>query len=255
MSHFRETEAWALGWSPPALTWLTSAVTGRPAMTSSPLALMRLLSSCGSTLGSSWVATTLVIVRPAGVAHSFRGTIGSAMTVKMSKGGWAVEMQGDDGGMATLSWAEARGESKKDLLAGGGDDMEAEVAVEKELLEPHKVCANSKTHSLSSEVRFLDVLQFGQTVSCRAASGSILSTIYRPPSKSPFDYYTLQNSWSFPFNWISKDFSRRSKNSWKNKNWSVFGHSVRVLSIFSKTPLAALQLKSCKKITLPARVN
>ena len=31
-----------------------------------------------------------------------------------------------------------------------------------------------------------------------------------------FRYYTLQNSWSFPFNWISKDFFRRSKNSWKN---------------------------------------
>ena len=58
--------------------------------------------------------------------------------------------------------------------------------------------------------------------------------------KISLDYYTLQNSWSFPFNWISKDFFRRSKNSWKNKNRSIFGHSVRVWSIFSKTPVAAL---------------
>ena len=66
----------------------------------------------------------------------------------------------------------------------------------------------------------------------RAATG--------PPLKSPLDYYTLQNSLSFPFNWISKDFFRRNKNSWKNKNRSIFGHSVRVWSIFSKTTLAAL---------------
>ena len=77
---------------------------------------------------------------------------------------------------------------------------------------------------------------------CRAATGSIISTIYRPPSKSPLDYYTLHNSWSFPFNWISKDFFRKRKNSWKNKKWSIFGHSVRVWSIFSKTPVAALEL-------------
>ena len=86
--------------------------------------------------------------------------------------------------------------------------------------------------------RWPEVMMRIDMLRCRAAT--VLSTIYRPPSKSPLDYYTLQNSWSFPFNWISKDFFRRSKNSWKNKNWSIFGHSVRVWSIFSKTPVAAL---------------
>ena len=53
-------------------------------------------------------------------------------------------------------------------------------------------------------------------------------------------YFAKFLEFSFQLNY-SKDLFRRSKNSWKNKNWLIFGHSVRVWSIFSKTSLAALR--------------